>query len=311
MASLLVAASPFLLNTLSERRTRKFSCSVLSSYSSRSFGKPRVLPGGGGATRRVFVGFGALFLDQFAKMASGSRSLVASARFNQGISPVEQILKNVEWPEEFPFKEEDFSRFDESPDSLFYSEPRFVTHIDDSAIRALTDYYSKVFPPSNKPGIAILDLCSSWVSHFPAGYKQERIVGMGMNEDELKKNSVLTEYVVQDLNVNPKLPFEDNSFDVITNVVSVDYLTKPIEVFKEMQRVLKPSGLAIMSFSNRLFFTKAISIWTSTGDVDHAWIVGSYFHYAGGFEPPVAVDISPNPGRSDPMYIVYSRKMSA
>ncbi|KAF5935109.1 hypothetical protein HYC85_026238 [Camellia sinensis] len=178
------------------------------------------------------------------------------------------------------------------------------------AIAALTKYYSEVFPPSTTPGIAILDMCSSWVSHFPAGYKQDRIVGMGMNEEELKRNPVLTEYVVQDLNVNPKLPFEDNSFDVITNVVSVDYLTKPMDVFKEMSRILKPGGLAVMSFSNRCFWTKAISIWTSTGDADHAMIVGSYFHYAGGFEPPQAVDISPNPGRSDPMYIVYSRKLA-
>ncbi|KAJ4787422.1 Demethylmenaquinone methyltransferase [Rhynchospora pubera] len=312
MASL---ASPSLLSSLTRSRTGRVSVSVLS-YSccaSRSFRRGAKCNAYSiVANRRVFLGFGALFVDQIVTMASGSggvgRSFVASARPRQGVSPVEQILKDVEWPEQYPFKDEDFSLFDESPDSIFYSEPRFVTHIDDPAIRALTDYYSKVFPPSNTPGVAMLDLCSSWVSHFPAGYKQERVVGMGMNEAELKKNPVLTEYIVQDLNVNPKLPFEDNSFDVITNVVSVDYLTKPIEVFKEMQRVLKPSGLAIMSFSNRLFFTKAVSIWTSTGDVDHAWIVGSYFHYAGGFEPPAAVDISPNPGRSDPMYIVYSRK---
>nr|XP_010940021.1 uncharacterized protein LOC105058569 isoform X3 [Elaeis guineensis] len=220
--------------------------------------------------RRLFLGLGAAFLDQFARMASGSggHSFTASARPEQGVSPVEQVLKNVEWPEKFPFKDEDFARFDE------YSP---ATHL--------------------------------LVSHYPAGYRQDRIVGMGMNEEELKRNPVLTEYIVQDLNVNPKLPFDDNTFDVITNVVSVDYLTKPIEVFKEMQRILKPGGLAIMSFSNRCFWTKAISIWTSTGDVDHAWIVGSYFHYAGGFEPPVAVDISPNPGRSDPMYVVYSRKL--
>ncbi|XP_020521659.1 uncharacterized protein LOC18432221 isoform X4 [Amborella trichopoda] len=149
------------------------------------------------------------------------------------------------------------------------------------------------------------------VSHYPKGYKQDKIVGLGMNEEELQRNPVLTDYVVQDLNVNPKLPFGDNSFDAITNAVSVDYLNKPIDVFKEMQRVLKPGGLAIMSFSNRCFWTKAISIWTSTGDVDHVWIVGAYFHYAGGFDPPEALDISPNPGRSDPMYVVYARKLAA
>ncbi|CAL4961744.1 unnamed protein product [Urochloa decumbens] len=237
--------------------------------------------------RRVFLGLGATVIDQVARMASGgtsSRSFVAGARPRQGVSPVEQILKNVEWPDEFPFKPEDFSRFDESSDTMFYSVPRFVTHIDDQAIHSLTEYYSEVLPPSNTPGVAILDMCSSWV---------------------------LTEYVVQDLNVNPKLPFEDNTFDVITNVVSVDYLTKPIDVFKEMRRILKPAGVAIMSFSNRCFWTKAVSIWTSTGDVDHAWIVAAYFHYAGGFEPPQAVDISPNPGRTDPMYVVYSRKKVA
>lgn len=261
--------------------------------------------------RRMVLGLGASFFSQFLTMAGavGRKPFIAFARITGGPS-VDEILKNVEWPEQFPFKEEDFQRFDETPDSMFYEAPRFVTHIDDPAIAALTKYYSKVFPPSNTPGVSILDMCSSWVSHFPSGYKQERVVGLGMNEEELKRNPVLTEYVVQDLNLNPKLPFEDNSFDIITNVVSVDYLTKPLDVFKEMCRILKPGGLAIMSFSNRCFWTKAISIWTSTGDADHVMIVGSYFHYAGGFEPPQAVDISPNPGRSDPMYIVYSRKLS-
>ncbi|KAF9614004.1 hypothetical protein IFM89_014804 [Coptis chinensis] len=275
--------------------------------------------------RRLFLGIGTSFFAQFINMASGSgeKSFLASAR-QKGV--IEEVFKDVEWPEQFPFKEEDFQRFDEyslnfvmrfsiaffilSPDTVFYESPRFVTHIDDPAIAALTKYYSKVFPPSNTPGVSLLDLCSSWVSHFPKGYKQDRVVGMGMNEEELKRNPVLTEYTVQDLNKNPKIPFDDNSFDVITNVVSVDYLTKPIDVFKEMNRILKPGGLAIMSFSNRCFWTKAISIWTSTNDADHAFIVGSYFHYAGGFEPPQAVDISPNPGRSDPMYIVYSRKVN-
>ncbi|CAN4077095.1 unnamed protein product [Withania somnifera] len=258
--------------------------------------------------RRVLVGIGVSLSYHFMSMAGnvGAKSFIASARKNPQI---EQVLKNVEWPEQFPFKDEDFQRFDESSDTLFYEMPRFVTHIDDQAIAALTKYYSEVLPSSNTPGVAVLDMCSSWVSHYPAGYKQERIVGMGMNEEELKRNPVLTEYVVQDLNNNPKLPFGDNTFDVITNVVSVDYLTKPLDVFKEMSRVLKPGGLAIMSFSNRCFWTKAISIWTSTGDADHVMIVGSYFHYAGGFEPPQAVDISPNPGRSDPMYIIYSRKI--
>ncbi|XP_002977620.2 uncharacterized protein LOC9639367 [Selaginella moellendorffii] len=226
-------------------------------------------------------------------------------------SEAEEILRNVVWPEEFPFKKEDFQRYDESPDTLFYSTPRFVTHIDDAAIQALTKYYATVFPPSNTPGVALLDMCSSWVSHYPKNYAQQRIAGQGLNEEELKRNPVLTEYLVQDLNQNPRLPYEDNSFDVITNTVSVDYLSKPIDVFKEMNRVLKPGGLACLSFSNRCFWTKAVSVWTATGDVDHVWIVGAYFHYAGRYEPAEALDISPNPGRTDPMYVVFSRKVRA
>lgn len=226
-------------------------------------------------------------------------------------SEAEEILKSVEWPEEWPFKPENFSRYDESSDTSFYSSPRFVTHIDDAAIKALTKYYASVFPPSNTPDVAILDMCSSWISHYPPNYKQGRIAGLGLNEDELARNPVLTDYVVHDLNVDPKLPYDDNTFDIITNAVSVDYLAKPLKVFQEMQRVLKPGGIAAMSFSNRCFWTKAIEIWTATGDVDHCYIVGAYFHYAGGFEPPQVNDISPNPGRSDPMYVVYSRKLAA
>ncbi|KAL8464039.1 hypothetical protein ACS0TY_033825 [Phlomoides rotata] len=261
------------------------------------------------APRRVVLGIGVSFLMNMA--AASAKSFIASSAAQKEKGAIDKVLENVEWPEQFPFKEEDFQRFDESPDTLFYESPRFVTHIDDPAIAALTKYYSKVFPPTDTPGVAMLDMCSSWVSHYPKGYKQPRIAGMGLNEEELKRNPILTEYVVQDLNVDPKLPYEDNTFDVITNVVSVDYLAKPIDVFKEMGRVLKPGGLAVISFSNRCFWTKAISIWTSTGDADHVMIVGAYFHYAGGFEPPKGVDISPNPGRTDPMYVVYSTKLAA
>ncbi|KAJ7519543.1 hypothetical protein O6H91_20G043500 [Diphasiastrum complanatum] len=254
--------------------------------------------------RRLLIGASFIGLMDSNAATSSSPAIAKSKS-----SEVEEVLKNVDWPSDYPYKKEDFQRYDESPDTIFYSSPRFVTHIDDAAISALTKYYGSVFPPSNTAGVALLDLCSSWVSHYPKGYKQDRIVGLGLNEQELQHNEVLTEYAVKDLNANPKLRFEDNSFDLITNVVSVDYLTRPLEVFKEMNRVLKPGGLACMSFSNRCFWTKAISIWTSTGDVDHAWIVGSYFHYAGGFEPPQALDISPNPGKTDPMYVVYSKKL--
>jgi len=221
------------------------------------------------------------------------------------------VLADPQFPDAFPFGPNELMRYDETSDFIFYSQPRFVTHIDDPAIGALTKWYSSAFPESGRQDTALLDVCSSWISHYPKGYTAGRISGLGMNEEELKKNAILSDYAVKDLNEDPTLPYEDGTFDFVTNAVSVDYLTRPLEVMKEVNRVLKPGGVAAMSFSNRCFPTKAISVWTATGDQDHIWIVGSYFHFAGGFEAPQAVDISPSPGRSDPMYVVYARKAEA
>jgi len=231
-------------------------------------------------------------------------SMIARGVRKMSMISVSDVLKNPQWPEQWPFKPADFARQDESADTNFYSQPRFVYHIDSYAVTALTKYYKSVF----KEGSEVLDICSSWVSHFPGDIALKRAVGLGMNDAELKENKQLTEYVLKDLNVDPVLPFPENSFDYVTCVVSADYLNKPLEVFKEIGRVLKPGGMAIMSQSNRCFPTKAINIWLQTNDLEHIFIIGSYFHYAGAFNPPESLDISPNPGASDPMFIIQAQK---
>ncbi|GFH28289.1 methyltransf_11 domain-containing protein, partial [Haematococcus lacustris] len=89
-------------------------------------------------------------------------------------SEIEKVLEDPKWPAQWPFKPSDFQRYDEQPDTQFYSQPRFVTHIDDYAISALTKHYAQRFPPSGTPGTALLDICSSWVSHYPDGYKADK-----------------------------------------------------------------------------------------------------------------------------------------
>jgi len=128
-------------------------------------------------------------------------------------------FREAKWPTEWPFADKRFfTRSDESPDIMFYSEPRFVTHIDDGAITSIRDYYASVM----KDGDDVLDLCSSWISHLPEDLKLGRVAGLGMNQEELSRNDRLTEFVVQDLNQAPKLPYDDDSFDYVCNVVSVD-----------------------------------------------------------------------------------------
>lgn len=178
------------------------------------------------------------------------------------------------WPYEDDY---DFKRIDESADFNFYMEPRFVTHIDDGAIAALTEYYRRALPE----GGALLDLCSSWISHLPPEIAYSRVAGVGMNYRELEMNKRLTEFAAQDLNADPKLPYGNNEFDAVLNVVSVDYMTQPRQLFSEMHRVLRPGGIAVMSFSNRCFPSKAVKAWLEADETGRLAIVANYFHFCG------------------------------
>jgi SAM-dependent methyltransferase len=193
-----------------------------------------------------------------------------------------------------------FRRQDESPDEEFYRTPRLVTHIDDRAIAAVTQLYREHFPE----GKAILDLMSSWVSHLPPEIEYERIVGLGMNETELQQNPRLDEYTIQDLNRNPKLPFDDAEFDGAGICVSIDYLTRPIEVLRDLGRVLKPGAPLIITFSNRCFSTKAVAVWHNLDDTGHMRLVEQYLQEAGNWRDVHGLDRSPRRMFSDPLYAV-------
>ncbi len=186
------------------------------------------------------------------------------------------------------FSPEAFEREDESPDVLFYDYPRLVTHIDDYAIAAVGETYRRFLTP----GGDFLDLMSSWVSHFPPGFEIGCLVGHGMNAEELARNPCLDSYFVQDLNRDLRLPLEDASFDGVVICVSVQYLTRPVEVFAEAGRVLRPGAPLIVTYSNRCFPTKAVRIWRALDDARHGQLVSAYAEDAGCFEPAQVHDMS-------------------
>ena len=194
-----------------------------------------------------------------------------------------------------------FDKEDPTPDAEFYAFPRFVTHIDDGAIAAVTQAYRESLPP----GGAILDLMSSWVSHLPEEIAYTSVVGHGMNEEELAANPRLSRWFVQDLNIQPALPLADNGFDGAGLCVSVQYLQRPVEVFKEVRRVLRPGARFVLSFSNRCFPTKAVAIWQSLAGPDQQRLVGAYMQ-AAGFSRVTGRAATPIYG--DPLWMVIGTR---
>ena len=194
-----------------------------------------------------------------------------------------------------------FDRADPGPDTAFYGPPRLVTHIDEGAIAAVGDLYAELSVEGE-----VLDLMSSWVSHFRA--PPRRLVGLGMNAAELAANPALAEHIVHDLNVDPALPFPDATFDDVTCCVSVDYLVRPMEVFGEVARVLRPGGRFVVTFSNRCFPTKAIRGWLATDDRGHLQIVAAYFAAADRFRD-LRGERRPTPPGGDPLCAVWAHRV--
>lgn len=195
-----------------------------------------------------------------------------------------------------------FDRYDDEPDAAFYEPLRLVTHIDDGAIAEVGRLYAELGLTGH-----VLDLMSSWVSHFELPPSQLTV--LGMNADELARNPAATAVVVHDLNADPRLPFDDATFDAATCCVSVDYLVRPLAVFADVARVLRPGAPFVCCFSNRCFPTKAIRGWLVNDDRGRLAIVRTYFEQCGGFDEPRAAHR--NPGASgDPLYAVWARRLA-
>jgi hypothetical protein len=196
-----------------------------------------------------------------------------------------------------------FSRMDESEDGKFYQRDRFVNHLDAGAL-ATVEKLIRTLVVEERP--VILDLMASWDSHIPGEVNPSEVVGLGLNENELARNPDLDWYLIQDLNRDHDLPFNDETFDVVLNTVSVAYLTRPFDVFMEVERILKPGGLFIVVISDRMFPNKAVKIWRQASPEERLLLVGDFFEVAGFNEPTTFASVG-KPG-IDPVYAVYAEK---
>jgi hypothetical protein len=196
-----------------------------------------------------------------------------------------------------------FAKDDATPDHLFYAMPRFVTHIDDQAIAAVTELYRSLFPP----GGVVLDLMGSWVSHLPPEIAYREVIGHGMNEAELKANPRYDRWFVQNLNERETLPLAAESVDGVALCVSVQYLQQPVAVFREVARVLRPGGPIAITFSNRCFPTKAVAIWQALASGQHQKLVALYLTRAGLGSVETRTLIEPDLDH-DPLWAAIARK---
>jgi SAM-dependent methyltransferase len=172
-----------------------------------------------------------------------------------------------------------FHRLDAAPDPLFYAGPRLVQHLDDAALDLIRQLYGRFV----RNGMRVLDLMGSWDSHLPSDVRLEQAAAVGLNALELRKNAVLTDRRVHDLNREAALDFADGRFDVVICTASVEYLIHPDAVFAEVGRVLKPGGYFVLTFSNRWFETKAVRIWKELHEFERMGLVLEFFRRSGRF----------------------------
>jgi len=199
-----------------------------------------------------------------------------------------------------------FDRTDDSPDPRFYDRPRLVTHIDDAAVAAVGELYAELGIDGAAPRpTRVLDLMSSWVSHFRT--PPAELVVLGMNAEELAANPAATDRLVHDLNADPRVPLPEEDVDAAVCCVSIDYLTRPVDVLADLGRVLRPGGQLVITFSNRCFPTKAVRGWLATDDEQHGAVITELVRRSGAFTEP-AVALRTRPGVGDPLYSVTATR---
>ncbi len=214
------------------------------------------------------------------------------------------------------FDPSEFTPEDQTPDAAFYGSREVEFHLDSLALSAIEELYAELLPKRAR----ILDLAAGANSHLRPQLEPLSVTGLGLSPAELDRNPVLTKRVIHDLNAAGRLPFGDGSFDAVLCCISVEYLTQPIEVFREAARVLKRNGMFVVVFSNRMFPPKTVPIWKKTNEAERVDLVRKYFtlserfYLAGSFEStgkprPTHDKYYPLGLPSDPVYAVWGNTL--
>ena len=173
------------------------------------------------------------------------------------------------------------AKLDESNDKEFYSSPKFVYHLDSNFRKELTNTYNKELTND----CTVLDLMSSWDSYLPKTKKYKKVIGHGLNQEELEKNKYFDKYWIQNFNENQNIPLESESIDYCLMIAGWQYLQYPENISMEISRILKNSGKYIIAFSNRAFWNKAPNIWTYSDENQRVDYVRSIL-ISNGFKEP-------------------------
>ena len=174
-------------------------------------------------------------------------------------------------------------KLDESNDEEFYSDPKFVYHLDSN----FRSYLSNVYKKEISDYSTILDIMSSWDSYLPEEIKYKKVIGHGLNKQELEKNKIFDTYWIQNFNLNQKIPLDNESVDYCLMVAAWQYLQYPENLTKEIARILSSKGKIIISFSNRAFWHKAPHIWTSSTEEERVDYVRKVLISNGFNEPKI------------------------
>ena len=199
-----------------------------------------------------------------------------------------------------PFPPGFFDRYDEQPDGVFYEPLRLVTHIDDGAIAAVGELYDRARADRRRarPDVVVGLPLPAAAGVADGARHERRRAGPQPDGDGGRRPRPQRRPA-------PAVRRRARSTPS-TCCVSVDYLVRPVEVFADVARVLRPGGLFVCTFSNRCFPTKAIRGWLANDDMRPAGHRARLLRGVGRRSPrrrwPTATRARPG----DPLYAVWA-----